>query len=84
MPKVGSVRTHDRFNRITWGYCNGPGEGGGQLQDMYPEGLIAGGLVDGTVQLWDAAAIMDSEYVCPSRRMCPSTCSISVEAPGLG
>ena len=50
MPKLGAVRTHDRFNRITWGSITGPED---------PYGLIAGGLVDGTVQIWDARAIVE-------------------------
>lgn len=59
MPKLGSVRTHDRFNRITWGLLNSPAEVDYQLQEVFPYGLIAGGLVDGTVQVWDARAIID-------------------------
>ena len=61
MPRLGGVRTHDRFNRIAWGLLNSQTEEPPLLQNEHPQGFIAGGLVDGTVQVWDASAIVD-EY----------------------
>ena len=38
----GSVQAEDRFHRLAWGtFTNG---------DAYPWGLLAGGMVDGSVQ----------------------------------
>ena len=51
MASLGSVPIDDRVERLTWG-TKGVADG------QFSSGLIAGGLVDGTVAVWDANKIM--------------------------
>ena len=51
MQAVGNVPIDDRVERLTWG-TKGVSDG------QFSSGLIAGGMVDGTVVVWDAAKIM--------------------------
>ena len=50
--RVGSIRTTTRFASVAWTLYPGS-------QQQYALGLIAGGMVDGTVHFWDAAAILE-------------------------
>ncbi|KAJ6895058.1 hypothetical protein NC651_021514 [Populus alba x Populus x berolinensis] len=45
LPVVGECQSSERFNRLAWGR-NGSGS------DAYGLGLIAGGLVDGNIDIW--------------------------------
>eukprot|EP00499_Haloplacidia_sp_CaronLabIsolate_P010294 CAMPEP_0196769462 /NCGR_PEP_ID=MMETSP1104-20130614/558_1 /TAXON_ID=33652 /ORGANISM="Cafeteria sp., Strain Caron Lab Isolate" /LENGTH=1304 /DNA_ID=CAMNT_0042139557 /DNA_START=51 /DNA_END=3965 /DNA_ORIENTATION=+ len=49
---LASVKTTARFSCIAWGAPSG-------LATSHPLGLIAGGLTDGVVKLWDASALAD-------------------------
>ena len=53
LPLVGSAPAGDRFNRLSWGLC-----GTDQPSLGLPLGIIAGGLVDGTVALWNPHKII--------------------------
>lgn len=46
LPLVGEFQSSERFNRLAWGR-NGSGS------DQYSLGLIAGGLVDGGIDIWN-------------------------------
>ena len=50
MTVKGKVEVSDRFNKLAWG-MKGVSEG------SHPYGLLAGGMVDGTVNIWNAASI---------------------------
>ncbi|CAN0917255.1 Protein transport protein SEC31 homolog B [Linum grandiflorum] len=54
LPVVGESQSTERFNRIAWGK-NGSGS------EQYGLGLIAGGLVDGTIGIWNPSALIRSE-----------------------
>ncbi|CAN1813844.1 Protein transport protein SEC31 homolog B [Linum perenne] len=54
LPLVGESQSTERFNRIAWGK-NGSGS------EQYGLGLIAGGLVDGTIGIWNPSALIRSE-----------------------
>ena len=47
---VGSTTAADRFSKICWSSFGSQGS--------YPNGIIAGGLANGVVQIWDPAKIM--------------------------
>jgi protein transport protein SEC31 len=50
-PKLlGEISASERFNKLCWGV---PG-----LQTSFPLGLIAGGLSNGTISLWDPSKIL--------------------------
>ena len=51
MPVLGSVQTADRFHRLAWG---SKGVDTGRL----PYGMIAGGMVDGTIKIFDPALMI--------------------------
>lgn len=51
MNVVGRASANDRFNRICWGQT-------GIQNGIYPKGLLAGGLNNGTVNIWDASKII--------------------------
>ena len=51
MTLLGSVQTSERFHRLAWG-------AGGDPRSL-PYGLLAGGLVDGTVKIYNPAAMAD-------------------------
>lgn len=48
---LGSATASDRFNRLTWGRF-------GSENAAFPYGILAGGLVDGSVNLWNPAKLM--------------------------
>jgi hypothetical protein len=56
-PLPRSVKTATRFTSLAWGQeslkSTTPG--------AYPQGLLVGGLSDGTIAVWDAAAVMRGE-----------------------
>lgn len=49
---VASIKTASRFASVAWTAYSGD-------RDQYPMGLIAGGMVDGVVHIWDPAKIME-------------------------
>ncbi|MBA0825903.1 hypothetical protein Goarm_010811, partial [Gossypium armourianum] len=53
LPLVGECPSSDRFNRLAWGK-NGSGS------DEFSLGLIAGGLVDGNIDLWNPSNLIRS------------------------
>ncbi|KAF2293722.1 hypothetical protein GH714_004326 [Hevea brasiliensis] len=54
LPLVGEFQSSERFNRLAWGR-NGSGS------DQYSLGLIAGGLVDGSIDIWNPLKLIRSE-----------------------
>ncbi|KAJ9158851.1 hypothetical protein P3X46_024396 [Hevea brasiliensis] len=54
LPLVGEFQSSERFNRLAWGR-NGSGS------DQYSLGLIAGGLVDGSIDIWNPLNLIRSE-----------------------
>lgn len=54
LPLVGEFQSSERFNRLAWGR-NGSGS------DQYSLGLIAGGLVDGSIDIWNPLSLIGSE-----------------------
>ncbi|XP_057976811.1 protein transport protein SEC31 homolog B [Malania oleifera] len=54
IPVVGESPSSERFNRLTWGK-NGSGS------EEFSLGLIAGGLVDGNIDLWNPLSLIRSE-----------------------
>jgi len=52
---VASLKTTARFASVGWG----PYRGDDNLQ-QYPLGLVAGGMSDGTVLVWDASALVEN------------------------
>ena len=48
---VGSVNTNERFHRLAWGT-------GGVANGSLRYGMLAGGMVDGTVKVYDPAKMM--------------------------
>lgn len=50
---IGKASAPDRFNKLVWGV--------GNQTNTFPRGIIAGGLANGAVVLWDASKIL--EYV---------------------
>ena len=51
LPVVGECQSSERFNRLAWGR-NGSGS------DAYGLGLIAGGLVDGNINIWNPLSLI--------------------------
>ncbi|KAK5783340.1 hypothetical protein PVK06_037848 [Gossypium arboreum] len=54
LPVVGQCPSSERFNRLAWGK-NGSGS------DEFSLGLIAGGLVDGSIHIWNPLTLIRSE-----------------------
>ncbi|CAI7930954.1 unnamed protein product [Closterium sp. NIES-54] len=52
LPSLGAATASDRFNRLSWGSC------GVEQSEAFSHGIIAGGLIDGTVALWNPARII--------------------------
>ncbi|KAL7579856.1 hypothetical protein ACA910_004868 [Epithemia clementina (nom. ined.)] len=50
--RIGSIRTASRFSSVAWTLYTG-------AQQQYSLGLIAGGMVDGMVHLWDVSALLE-------------------------
>ncbi|KAL4313466.1 hypothetical protein GQ457_01G052370 [Hibiscus cannabinus] len=53
IPVVGECPTSERFNRVAWGKT-------GSGSDEFSLGLIAGGLVDGNIDLWNPLSLIRS------------------------
>lgn len=51
LPVVGECPSSERFNRLTWGR-NGSGS------EQFSLGLIAGGLLDGSIDIWNPHALI--------------------------
>jgi len=51
LPLVGEIPSSERFNRLAWGR-NGSGS------EEFALGLIAGGLVDGNIDLWNPLSLI--------------------------
>lgn len=51
LPLIAESPSSERFNRLSWGK-NGSGT------DEFSMGLIAGGLVDGTIGLWNPLSLI--------------------------
>ena len=49
MPSLGSVQLPERFHALAWGVGSDP--------ESHPHGLLAGGMVDGTVKVFNPYAI---------------------------
>nr|XP_019707398.1 protein transport protein SEC31 homolog B isoform X2 [Elaeis guineensis] len=54
LPIVGACPSAERFNRLSWGRP-------GSASEDYPLGLIAGGLGDGSISVWNPLKLMGSE-----------------------
>jgi hypothetical protein len=54
MRLIGSVVSKDCFHSVAWG-CKGIGDG------SLSHGVIAGGMSDGSLNLWSARAILDGQ-----------------------
>ncbi|CAH8310208.1 unnamed protein product [Eruca vesicaria subsp. sativa] len=54
LPLVGEIPSSERFNRLAWGK-NGSGS------EEFSMGLIAGGLVDGNIDLWNPLSLIGSK-----------------------
>jgi len=55
MKELGGTAASERFHKLTWGLS------GAQAGGKYPMGLLAGGLSNGTVAVWDPKKIMDGK-----------------------
>ncbi|CAI7811825.1 unnamed protein product [Closterium sp. NIES-54] len=55
LPSLGAATASDRFNRLSWGSC------GVEQSEAFSHGIIAGGLIDGTVALWNPARIISGK-----------------------
>ncbi|GMP61021.1 hypothetical protein CsSME_00023647 [Camellia sinensis var. sinensis] len=62
LPVVGESTSSERFNRVSWGQNPSPSE-------EFSLGLIAGGLVDGNIAIWNPLSLI---RYCP----CPNCVSI--------
>ncbi|GMP61017.1 hypothetical protein CsSME_00023647 [Camellia sinensis var. sinensis] len=54
LPVVGESTSSERFNRVSWGQNPSPSE-------EFSLGLIAGGLVDGNIAIWNPLSLIRSE-----------------------
>ncbi|TKY67956.1 transport protein SEC31-like B [Spatholobus suberectus] len=54
LPLVAECPSSDRFNRLTWGKNGSASEG-------FALGLVAGGLVDGNIDIWNPLTLIRSE-----------------------
>ncbi|KAH7528020.1 hypothetical protein FEM48_Zijuj05G0027500 [Ziziphus jujuba var. spinosa] len=55
LPLVGESPSSERFNRLSWAKPTGTGN------EQFGLGLIAGGLVDGNIDIWNPLALIRSE-----------------------
>lgn len=51
MPLLGSVKTNERFHRLAWGTT-------GIADGSLPYGIIAGGMVDGSINIFNPALMI--------------------------
>ncbi|OUZ99287.1 WD40 repeat [Macleaya cordata] len=56
LPVVGECPSTERFNRLSWGKT-------GSETEEFSLGLIAGGLVDGSINIWNPLSLIRSEEV---------------------
>ena len=61
MDLLGSVQLTERFHRLAWGTC-------GIDKGHLPYGMLAGGMVDGTIKVFDPAKITRYARRAPLRR----------------
>ncbi|KAK4770609.1 hypothetical protein SAY87_031141 [Trapa incisa] len=54
LPLVAELPSSERFNRLSWGR-------NGSSSDEFSLGLVAGGLVDGSIDIWNPLALIGSE-----------------------
>ncbi|KAL5703467.1 hypothetical protein ACHQM5_028555 [Ranunculus cassubicifolius] len=59
LPLVGEAPSTERFNRLSWGKA-------GSLTEEDPLGLIAGGLVDGNVNIWNPHKLLNRSKEKPA------------------
>ncbi|XP_050210185.1 protein transport protein SEC31 homolog B [Mercurialis annua] len=59
LPLIGEVQSSERFNRLAWGKS-------GSGSDQYSLGLIAGGLVDGSIDIWNPLSLIRPETTEPA------------------
>jgi len=58
------VKTATRFTSLAWGQVSPKSprqDSAGEVPLAYPQGLLVGGLSDGSIAIWDAAAVMRGE-----------------------
>lgn len=55
MPLLGSATTTERFQKLAWGAGSDAG--------AFPYGVLAGGMVDGSIQIYNPARLMDGADV---------------------
>lgn len=60
LPVVGECPSTERFNRLSWGKT-------GSGTEQFTLGLIAGGLVDGNINIWNPLSLIRSEGVDAAR-----------------
>lgn len=53
LPLVGESPSSERFNRLSWGKATA-----GSASEQFSLGLIAGGLVDGTIDIWNPLSLI--------------------------
>ncbi|XP_062173847.1 protein transport protein SEC31 homolog B [Alnus glutinosa] len=56
LPLAGEAPSSERFNRLSWGRA-----AGGSASEQFSLGLVAGGLVDGTIDIWNPLALIRPE-----------------------
>ncbi|KAG6679763.1 hypothetical protein I3842_13G008400 [Carya illinoinensis] len=56
LPLIGESPSSERFNRLSWGKA-----AAGSASEQFSLGLIAGGLVDGTIDVWNPLALIRAE-----------------------
>uniref|UniRef100_A0A0D6QV06 Sec16 Sec23-binding domain-containing protein n=1 Tax=Araucaria cunninghamii TaxID=56994 RepID=A0A0D6QV06_ARACU len=56
LPVVGECPSTEQFSRLSWGNV-------GIGTEDYPYGVIAGGLSDGTIHVWNPAKLMNSQEI---------------------
>lgn len=53
LPLVGEFPSSERFNRLSWGKA-----ASGSATEQFSLGLVAGGLIDGTIDIWNPLALI--------------------------
>lgn len=48
---IGAIQASDRFTRLSWG-----------MSSKFSHGLLAGGMVDGTIGIWNPEKIISNSY----------------------
>eukprot|EP00636_Phaeomonas_parva_P017732 CAMPEP_0118852002 /NCGR_PEP_ID=MMETSP1163-20130328/1209_1 /TAXON_ID=124430 /ORGANISM="Phaeomonas parva, Strain CCMP2877" /LENGTH=322 /DNA_ID=CAMNT_0006784401 /DNA_START=142 /DNA_END=1107 /DNA_ORIENTATION=+ len=68
--KLGSVKTGSRFASLSWSAMAGHAE-------AFPCGLVAGGMTDGCVNVWDPSRLMSEESQCQVSTVQPHAGSVT-------